>query len=131
MLLFSIAREDKHQFKAHSFYELQSTLSLSLSDIGTAQRKLEGVDLLATFKNNDGAYRFAIQLPLSSAEFLQTDLLTTLLLGRVGDATFNQLISRIDQPRNDFEQMDNISASLLDVFTVTKAAIQNPPEKSD
>ncbi|WP_268912955.1 DnaD domain protein [Lentilactobacillus sp. SPB1-3] len=129
MLLFGIAREDKYQFKAHSFYELQSILNLSLSDIETAQHKLEAVDLLSTSIGNEKVYRFAMHLPLSSAEFLRTDLLTTLLLGRVGSVTFKQLVQRVDQPQNDSKETQDISASLLDVFTVTKTAVQNPPKE--
>jgi len=129
MLLFGIAREDKYQFKAHSFYELQSILNLSLSDIETAQHKLEAVDLLSTSIGSEKVYRFAMHLPLSSAEFLRTDLLTTLLLGRVGSVTFKQLVQRVDQPQNDSKEMQDISASLLDVFTVTKTAVQNPPKE--
>ena len=124
--LFGVARSDQHTYRVHSFYEIQSSLSISLESIQSARKKLEAVDLMATFKTNESLFEFSVQLPLSSVEFLKTDLLTTLLLGTVGERTFKQLVGRVDAPREQTKQAENISASLLDVFSVPKSVIDQP-----
>ncbi|MCH4164561.1 MAG: DnaD domain protein [Lentilactobacillus diolivorans] len=128
-LLWSLSLDDNNRLKLHKHYELQSMLNMGTSEISDSRKRLEAVNLLASLvsKKAPESLVYALQKPLSATEFLKTDVLSILLLGKVGDDTYQQIVSRLVIPRPDLGEVTNVSASLLDVFQIPKNLIKNIP----
>lgn len=128
-LLWTFSVNDHNQLVAHNHYELQSMLDTGIDKISDQRRILEAVNLLGTFATKDPADSlvYAVQKPLSARDFLKTDILAVMLLGKVGDNTYKQIVSRLVVPIPDLGELQNVSASLLDVFDVPSNLIKNIP----
>jgi replication initiation and membrane attachment protein len=128
-LLWSLSVNDHNQMVLHKHYELQSMLNLGIEKIANQRKALEAVNLLGTFVTEKPTEPliYALQQPLSAKEFLKTDILSVMLLGKVGDETYKQIVSRLMVPLPDLGPVNNISASLLDVFQVPTNLVKHIP----
>ncbi|MBU9789197.1 DnaD domain protein [Lentilactobacillus sp. IMAU92037] len=128
-LLWNFSVSDHNQLVLHKHYELQSMLNIGTDKIVAQRKLLEAVNLLGTFtsRKSPDSLVYAMQVPLSAKEFLKTDILAVMLLGKVGDETYKQIVSRLIAPLPDLGDLKNISASLLDTFDVPTTLIKNIP----
>lgn len=128
-LLWNFSVSDHNQLVLHKHYELQSMLNIGTDKIVAQRKLLEAVNLLGTFasRKSPDSLVYAMQVPLSAKEFLKTDILAVMLLGKVGDETYKQIVSRLIVPLPDLGDLKNISASLLDTFDVPTTLIKNIP----
>ncbi|WP_225352826.1 hypothetical protein [Lentilactobacillus parafarraginis] len=102
-LLWSLSINDHNRLILHKHYELQSMLDVGSDKLLRYRRKLEGVNLLKTFISLTSAdsYVYELKVPCSASEFLKTDILSILLLGKVGEETYNQIVARLFLPKPD------------------------------
>lgn len=128
-LLWNFSVSDHNQLVLHKHYELQSMLNIGTDKIVAQRKLLEAVNLLGTFasRKSPDSLVYAMQVPLSAKEFLKTDILAVMLLGKVGDETYKQIVLRLIAPLPDLGDLKNISASLLDTFDVPTTLIKNIP----
>lgn len=128
-LLWSLSINDHNRLILHKHYELQSMLDVGSDKLLRYRRKLEGVNLLKTFISLTSAdsYVYELKVPCSASEFLKTDVLSILLLGKVGEETYNQIVARLFLPKPDVGKVKDVSASLLDVFQVPSSDLKSLP----
>ena len=85
--------EDEHVPRQHSL--LLSTFNFNIRNFLACRIKLEGLGLLKTFENRQETYHsflYQLQKPVSAATFFQDDVLSALLLERVGEARYKELL---------------------------------------
>lgn len=101
----------------HTHFELQSLLNVSINQLETDRKLLEACGLLKTWwVSSKNQVMYLVRRPLSAKEFFATDLLTILLLEKLGDQVFKQVQSRMVPQLNIPEGAEEISASVTDTF---------------
>ncbi|EEI23481.1 DnaD domain protein [Lentilactobacillus hilgardii] len=128
-LLWSLSVSDHNRLILHKHFELQSILDIGIDKLLRYRRKLEAVNLLVTSVSltSPDSYVYSMREPCTATEFLKTDILSILLLGRVGEDTYNRIVARLFIPMPDVGQVKNVSASLLDVFQIPENSVKNIP----
>ena len=114
-------------------YQLQEYLEMNLPDIFTALHKLEAVNLVKTYVEKNQmlgeTVTFKLILPLGTKDFFETFLLSGLLLEKVGEVRFNELVKQTAPlPKLDLSKAKEVSANFFDVFHVNAERVINPPE---
>ncbi len=101
----------------HTHFELQSLLNVSINQLETDRKMLEACGLLKTWLvNSKNQVMYLVRRPLSSKEFFATDLLTILLLEKLGDQVFQQVQNRMVPKQNIPEEAEEVTASVTDTF---------------
>ncbi|GAA2972378.1 replication initiation and membrane attachment family protein [Lentilactobacillus parakefiri] len=128
-LLWSMSLSDHNQLILHKHYEIQSMLNCKIGQLVAIRKQLEGVKLINTLVSNakPDILIYSLNLPLSAEQFLRTDILSIILLGKVGETTYKQIVDRLVSPLPDLGETTNVSASLLDSFAVPQNLIKNIP----
>ncbi|WP_283678274.1 DnaD domain protein [Lentilactobacillus sp. Marseille-Q4993] len=128
-VIYRLAEADLNNLEVHQHYELQSILSISPAELHKARQKLEAVDLLNTTvsKNIKETLIYLVHQPLSVNEFLKTDLLAVMLLGKVGQKTFDQIMRRVGNKREVLANQTDISSSLLAVYDIPSHLVTDTP----
>jgi replication initiation and membrane attachment protein len=115
-----VSRPDTHRW-------LLTASQLPLNQWLEARYILEGVGLIQTRKYNDPAveetiYGYKVCHPLNPAEFIQSDILSTMLLNRIGKYKYRELRDRYISNSNDLTQqhlsMEDVTKSFDEVFRV-------------
>lgn len=110
-----VSGEVSHQF-------LMLNLGLDLEEIVAAREKLEAVGLLSTYRYKDQeGYEYYLQPPLTPYEFFQSDVLSLLLLNRIGQSNYRKIYEKYSLPlsmRYQSELMkEEITKRFSDVFS--------------
>ena len=128
-LLWSLSLNDHNQMVLHKHYEIQSMLNSGISDLLGVRKRLEAVKLIRTLMSpkRPDTLIYALNEPLSPEQFLRTDILSIILLGKVGDSTYKQIVERLVTPTPDLGETNDISASLLSTYDVPKNLVKNIP----
>ncbi|MCT3555082.1 DNA replication protein DnaD [Lentilactobacillus buchneri] len=128
-LLWSMSLNDHNQLVLHKHYEIQSMLNCKIDQLVAIRKQLEGVKLINTLvsQNKPDVLIYSLNLPLTAEQFLRTDILSIILLSKVGETTYKQIVDRLVLPLPDLGETTNISASLLDLFAVPQNLIKNIP----
>ncbi|GAF35978.1 DnaD domain protein [Lentilactobacillus farraginis] len=128
-LLWSMSVNDHNRLVLHKHFELQSILDVGVDKLLRYRRKLEAVNLLVTSVSltSPDSYVYSLREPCTATEFLKTDVLSILLLSRVGEETYNRIVARLFIPTPDVGDVRDVSASLLDVFQIPENTIKNIP----
>ncbi|PTQ55919.1 MAG: Helicase loader DnaB [Candidatus Carbobacillus altaicus] len=131
---FSTLREadfwkgSQHDTKpAYSEKQLLSLLGTDQAQWLKARRRLEGIGLLSTRRTIDADvehYDLTLRAPLAPARFLESDVLTALLLGRLGLIGYESLLQRyglMPQSQTSQEKVqeigtEDISARFQDAY---------------
>ncbi|MCY9806960.1 DnaD domain protein [Lentilactobacillus senioris] len=101
----------------HTHFELQSLLNVSINQLETDRKMLEACGLLKTWLvNSKNQVMYLVRRPLSAKEFFATDLLTILLLEKLGDQVFQQVQNRMVPKQNIPEEAEEVTASVTDTF---------------
>ena len=113
------------QVNANDFYQptshflLQDMMSIGLSEFLLLRARLEAIGLLTTYvrKKDEGYhYIYILQNLLRPQEFLSDDVLSLLLLDRVGEERFCYL-GNLFKPREiDLTEYSNITSNYTDTF---------------
>lgn len=121
-LLWSLSLNDHNQMILHKHYEIQSMLNSGISDLLGVRKRLEAVKLIRTLisPKRPDTLIYSLNEPLSPEQFLRTDILSIILLGKVGDSTYKQIVERLVTPTPDLGETNDISASLLSTYDVPK-----------
>ncbi len=124
-LFWSMSLKDHNQMSLHKLYEVQSLMDISIDYFVQIRRKLEGLNLISTKVSSQKADLFieVLHLPLTADQFFNTDILATLLLNKVGDQIYSQIVNRLISPLPEIENLKDVSASFLDEFKVSKELI--------
>lgn len=128
-LLWSLSISDHNKLKLHKHFELQSMLDVGIDKLLQYRRKLEAVNLLTTSISLTSAdsYVYSLKKPSSATEFLKTDVLSILLLGKVGEETYRRIVARLFIPTPNVGKVRNVSASILDIFQIPRKSFKNIP----
>ena len=108
--------------------ELEVALGCGLNDLYEARRKLEALGLLRVFvthQNNVTQFIYEVQKPLTPQAFFREDLLRMLLLQFVGEHEYQRLQDKFLKKDLIGVQYQEITCSLLDVFTFTPQQLSN------
>lgn len=95
----------------HVILDLLNAMNVGMQRFIQARQKLEGIGLLRSFEKTDShqetTYLYILQEPVHPLDFFQDELYSYLLLSRVGERKFNQLVS-LFQPQStaidDYEE---------------------------
>lgn len=128
-LLWSMSLDDHNQLVLHKHYEIQSMLNCKIEDLVDIRKQLEAVKLINTLVSakKPDVLIYSMNLPLTAEQFLRTDILSIILLGKVGEVTYQQIVDRLVATPPDLGDTTNISASLLDLFNVPQNLIKQIP----
>lgn len=103
-------------------FTLQDMMSYSLQELTEARVKLEAIGLVKTYvrKKDDGYhYIYFLEKILPPHVFLSDDALCLMLLDRVGEKRFNDLIELFKPKTLDLEGYTNITSNYVDVFHIS------------
>ena len=128
-LLWSLSLNYHNQMILTKHYEIQSMLNSGSDDWLGVRKRLEAVKHIRTLISPKRPDTLIYQLnePLSPEQFLRTDILSIILLGKVGDSTYKQIVERLVTPTPDLGETNDISASLLSTYDVPKNLVKNIP----
>lgn len=128
-LLWSMSLNDHNELILHKHYEIQSLLNCKIEQLVTIRKQLEAVKLINTLVSSKkpDVLVYSLNLPLSAEQFLRTDILSIILLGKVGERTYQQIVDRLVAPMPDLGETTDISASLLEAFNVPQNLVKNIP----
>lgn len=128
-LLWSMSLNDHNQLILHKHYEIQSMLNCKIDRLVTIRKQLEAVKLINTLVSakKPDVLVYSLNLPLSAEQFLRTDILSIILLGKVGEGTYQQIVERMVAPTPNLGETTDISTSLLEAFHVPQNLVKNIP----
>ena len=117
-----------------TLYQLQDQTNLKLEDLFSTLHHLEATGLIKTFIGSNPVLGetliFEVEKVPSAGEFFHTFLLSSLLLERVGNVTFNRLVEKFT-PRTFIGLKDakEVTSGFFDVFHLSaESAIDAPME---
>ncbi|MGD9677546.1 MAG: replication initiation and membrane attachment family protein [Vulcanibacillus sp.] len=105
--------------------QLMSKMSLSFPVIMRARKTLEAIGLVKSKKfkhieNNEYIYEYNLLQPLSAKEFFQSDILSLLLINRIGKTSYQQLrerlLKKVDWDKEKYIIVEEITKSFDEVF---------------
>lgn len=119
------ANELEYQHPTRHFL-LQDLINISINDLYQARKKLEAIGLFKTYvrKKDEGYhYVYCIQNVLNPREFLSDDILSLLLLDKVGEKRFEWLVS-LFKPRNAaIDDYLEITSKYTEVFQLSNERV--------
>lgn len=100
--------------------ELITMLDMSIKEIQTARKKLEGIGLLGTFVKEDnelGTYfLYRLNHPETAERFFKDEVLSLTLLNSVGQRKMDKLFERFKPKFISLTGFEDISASFKDIY---------------
>ncbi|WP_307066721.1 replication initiation and membrane attachment family protein [Alkalibacillus filiformis] len=117
----------------NSHHYLMSILDITLDDLYEARKKLEGIGLLKTFKE-EGSVRtfyYLIRRPASAYQFFENPTLSVLLEHHVGKDVFQQLQKKLAPKPTVSSSVEEVTHHFDDVFTTVAHKKQPPKKDSD
>lgn len=100
--------------------DLLNAMNVGMQRFIQARQKLEGIGLLRTFEKNDPqqetSYLFQLQEPVHPLAFFQDELYSYLLLNRVGERKFNQLVSLFQPQKITIESYQETTSSFTAAY---------------
>lgn len=118
MTLWSMLEKDELWGKVATHHSLMTVMDLSLSEILTARRKLEGIGLLKTYVREDQEARtflYELQPPLSPEQFFQDDL-QIFLRNKVGEKRYRAIQRHFSRKSIDTASFRSVTASFNEVY---------------
>lgn len=109
--------------------DLCNTLDLGIQQLEQAREKLEGLGLLKVYckeeEFNTSHYLYEILLPMPAAAFLKDEVLSFLLLEKVGETNYQRLISRFSNDSILTEGFQEITKTFKEVYTINQQKLAN------
>lgn len=114
---------DKLQIISSSLthHHLMTNLMMRLDDIVSSREKLEAVGLVKTFIKKGDVNQFVYELysPLSSKEFFNNPLLSTVLFNNIGESEYKNVLNYFKVPRIKLDGYEDITCKFQDIFEVS------------
>lgn len=124
-LLSEINENNRSESLFHA--DLISMLDLSIQQLQIARQKLEAIGLLETFVKQDqelgSCYLYHLLPPESAKRFFKDEVLSLVLLNRVGQRKFDKLVEHFRPKRVNLTGYENISASFKEVYSFKEEQI--------
>ncbi|AZZ65301.1 hypothetical protein DMC14_000590 [Metamycoplasma phocicerebrale] len=101
-------------------YDLSETsefLILSIEEIEKAKQKLEGIGLIRTFQDENGNLLIKLNKPLNANEIVKNSLISNLLISKIGNYKYQQLIKNNAVYSQDFSNLNDVSKNFFDVYS--------------
>lgn len=115
-LLASLESDETYTFK-----RVLDTLNFnSIQQINKALDKLQGLGLLRVFQSESKGYFFEIKSPLAKHQFIQDELLSSLLESQLGEGEFKKLFAQKKQKPSGYTET---TKSFQDVFVTSTRSI--------
>jgi replication initiation and membrane attachment protein len=114
--------------KDYTHHHLMTLLKTKLDDIKEARTALESVGLIKTYlkQNKDiNNYIYELFSPLSAYEFFNHPILNVVLYNNIGENEYHDLLKLYKKPVNNYDDYEEISASLNVTFKSTIGNIFN------
>ena len=109
--------------------DLCNTLDLGIQQLEQAREKLEGLGLLKVYRKaeefNTSHYLYEILLPMPATAFLKDEVLSFLLLEKVGETNYQRLISRFSNDSILTEGFQEITKTFKEVYTINQQKLAN------
>jgi len=132
-LLVSQAQRTFDLLERRLHKELLTSSGLGLRAFYEARVKLEALGLLRTFERTDDLGHlliYELQAPLSAKAFFTDDLFSTLLCDSVGQVRYDELKTSYLGTKLEYPKVQEITHSLLDVYTVKSADLLTASKRS-
>lgn len=114
--------------------QLLTILDLGIQDLDQGRKKLEGVGLLKTYRQQDPDLApsqqllvYALQPPLEVGDFLENPLLASALAHKLGSDSLEDLVGEFRQDPVPADQFKEVSSQFDQVFGMTSHRISPPP----
>lgn len=106
----------------HTHHQLMQILNQPLDIIYQARKKCEAIGLIHTYQldeENYTIYHYELNIPLTTREFLNDDLLNQLLSHQIGTSKHQAIKEAFSSFDQDTSQLgENITASFTDIFAL-------------
>ena len=112
-------------------YDLFSEADMGIQEFLEARKKLEALGLLRVFVKSEEAsqtYLYQLEKPLSYQAFLKDDMLTIMLLDRVGQRRFERLIQELPQTAKIPENYQEVTSQFVEVYHPSLVGVAAKPE---
>ncbi|GAA0456421.1 replication initiation and membrane attachment family protein [Alkalibacillus silvisoli] len=116
-----------------SHHYMMSLLNITLDDLYEARKKLEGIGLLKSFKEEDSfrTFYYLLRRPVSAFQFFDHPTLSVLLEHHVGKEAHQQLQKRLAPKPSISSNVEDVTLSFDDVFTTVAHKKQPPKREAD
>ncbi len=110
-------------------FQLLTRLDLGLQNFLTARYKLEALGLLRSFVTPKNEYHYQLVAPISARQFLQDDIFSHLLLGKIGEKDYQMLaqyfLTQTATSASNSEEIE-ITTSFQGSFDLSQAQMSQP-----
>lgn len=100
--------------------DILSALDFGMSRFIEARKKLEGIGLLKVFSKDDSelgtVYLYELQEPVHPERFFQDELYSFLLLSKVGDRKFQQLVGLFQPKKAETSGYQEVTLNFMEVY---------------
>jgi replication initiation and membrane attachment protein len=100
--------------------DILNAMNVGMQRFIQARNKLEGIGLLKTFEKDDSdlgrTFLYHLQEPVYAKNFFQDELYSFLLLSRVGERKFRQLVSLFEPAKWDEAGYQEVTVSFMDAY---------------
>lgn len=104
----------------HVILDLLNAMNVGMQRFMQAKEKLEGIGLLRSFEKTDPqqgtSYLYLLQEPVHPLDFFQDELYSYLLLNRVGECKFEQLVSLFQPQRASLTSFQETTTSFTQAY---------------
>lgn len=119
---FGAIKKDSYISDEISHAEIMEQLVLGKEQFVRARMRLESIGLLQVFTNNNRdsqiANRYVLRSPLAVADFFKDSIMSTLLLDRIGEKRYEQLIDKFSLPNQKHDDWTETTSTFQDVYRV-------------
>ncbi|AQP52885.1 hypothetical protein CBF34_06865 [Vagococcus penaei] len=125
-LFLTEAESSTDSLKTHS--SLLDKLDISLPTFYQARLKLEAVGLLKAYtrtSETNHQFLYIVQVPITPDKFLNDDLLSMMLLDRIGQTEFNKLTAHYESIVDDLTHYVDVTANFVKVFPSAAQSMVN------
>jgi replication initiation and membrane attachment protein len=124
----------QQDFSPQTHHTLMNYLNLPLDEIYQSRRKLEGIGLLKTYKQNwesSDLYTYELQSPFAPDNFFKDAMLSQLLFHHIGDQKFHLLKNHyLKTPAEDNgENITAVFSEIFQTFTPSAEALEGLPKQ--
>ncbi|MGL9728438.1 DnaD domain protein [Enterococcus sp. DIV0756] len=109
--------------------ELLAAIDIGLSSMIKAREKLEGIGLLRTYKLEDESIGmnliYQLMTPSDSIDFFQDQLLSFLLIEKIGRTRYDRLVERFKPKVFDMSSAQNITKRFFEVYRLDETSFDS------
>ncbi|MBN4089446.1 DnaD domain protein [Mycoplasma enhydrae] len=111
--------------KKYDLTETSEFLVLDLNNLINARHKLEAIGLLKTFQDLEGNLLIKLNKPLNANEIAKNELVSELLISKLGENKYLNLIKNNAAYFHDASQMNDVSKKFFDMFDKNQVFFKN------